>query len=167
MPESQEDLISIQEEALAFCQTFKTVILSTTDHHDMPNASYAPYYRDTEGHFYIFISQLAQHTQNLISAPHASLLFIADEKDTQNLFARQRLTLQCSATILPPTQPSYEGILDELESRHGNMVTMLRSLPDFRLFQLTPEQGRYVRGFANAWDLAGPQLVALGLRNGR
>ncbi len=166
MPDKQEDLQVIQQEAHDFYSRFKTLILSTADHHDMPHASYAPYWRSQEGIFYIFVSQLAHHTHNLLSAPHASILFIADERDTRNLFARQRLTLQCSASVIPSDDEHYEQILDAFEERHGNMVNMLRSLPDFTLFALLPEHGRYVRGFANAWDVKGSQLEIIGLKTG-
>lgn len=134
-------------------QSRKTLLLSTLNDDGFPEISYAPCLRDEAGCFYIFISELANHTQNLMSCPKASLMFIADERDTQNLFARERLVYKCEAYEVEKEAQEYELRLDELQQRFGNIVSMLRTLPDFHLFRLAPYHGSYVVGFGRAYDV--------------
>ena len=47
----------------------------------------------------------------------------------------------------------YDAGLECLAVDHANMIAMLRTLPDFRLFALLPEQGSYVVGFGKAFDV--------------
>ena len=72
----------------AFVASFDSVMLATiNDEGDtpVPEASYAPVLvRD--GKYYIFVSELALHTRNLLRNKSASLLFIEDESNSNNIF---------------------------------------------------------------------------------
>ena len=114
----------------------------------------------------VYISELAQHTRNLLENPRASLLFIADESDTRNLFGRQRLTLNCQARQISPSDPQADQLLDQFERSFGKTVGLLRSLGDFHLFAFEVHSGAYVRGFAQAWEIADASLNIVKLNRG-
>lgn len=114
--------------------------------------SYAPYLRDEAG-FYIFVSELAQHTQNLRAQPRASILFIEPEAKAGNPFARQRLTFDCRVAEISKTHADYAQKLDGMAAKFGEIIGVLRTLPDFHLLSLTPESGRFVAGFGKAFSV--------------
>ena len=152
---------ALQREANAFLERFKTLLLATVSEDGRPDCSYAPFLRDEQGYLYIFVSELAQHTKNLLTNPRASLMFTAAEADSKNLFARQRLTLETEATYIPRENPDWPTILDKLEARFGNTIELLKSLPDFHLIRFEVITGNYVQGFAKAYALTGPELEVI------
>lgn len=159
-----------QEFCTTFWQTRRSVILSTQSETGVSETSVTPFVVDEAGHLYVFISELAQHTQNILAwmdkhrgtssddLPAAALmsaLVVADESETEQLFARERLTLQLAACEITPEQAEYESLLQRFEAEHGDVVSMLKSLPDFHLIQLTSVRGGYVRGFGQAFTFEG------------
>ena len=152
---------SLEESFEAFKQSVQTLQLSTITSEGKPNGSYSPFVADDSGNFYIFVSQLASHTQDLLSNPQASILLIQDEAETRQIFARRRLSYQCNVDVVDADNADYSPMLDAMEQRFGNVVELLRTLPDFILFRLTPNQGQYVHGFGKAYKLLGKGLLAL------
>ncbi len=152
---------SPEQDFLQFKASVKTLSLSTLTEAGRPNISFAPFIEDENGYFYLFLSQLASHTQDIIKKPMASILLMEDEQDSRQLFARQRITYQCDISIIDSDDSSYSDILDNFESAFGNIIPLLRNLPDFILFKLTPTEGRYVQGFGKAYHLKGENLSRL------
>lgn len=167
-PETEQT--SVEDAIDAHLQRFKTLLLATLSVSELapepasasgpsgletpvPELSYAPYSRDRQGRFYIFVSDLAAHSKNLEQHCECRLMFIRDERDSRNLFARERLSYRCQAELIKPSDPQFEPQLEQLEQHCGDVVTLLRSLPDFRLFRLSPTSGRYVVGFGKAYDI--------------
>ncbi len=131
----------------------KTVSLSTLSTAGYPEISYAPYLREENGNFYIFVSELAHHTRNLMQNPVASILFAAPESETRNLFARERAFFNCSVTELARDTDRCDALLDKMQDSFGNTLELLRKLPDFHLFELKPEKGQYTVGFGKAFSI--------------
>jgi len=129
--------------------TQKTLLLATRSPASRADISYAPYLRD-DASFYIFVSELAEHTENMLAYSQASILFIEPESECSELFARQRLSFDCLAREVLRADPVYESILDAMTERLGKTMTLLRQLPDFHLIALTPTTGRFVAGFGKA-----------------
>jgi heme oxygenase (biliverdin-IX-beta and delta-forming) len=151
------DAESILEETECLISQFKTVQLATVNDQGNPEASYTPYIRDA-GRYYIFISGLASHTNNLLAHPVLSLFFIQNEDDAKNIFARRRLTLECMASPISRKNEQWNALLDQFQDEHGSTVYVLRSLADFQLFELKPTLGNYVKGFGQAYILEGEDL---------
>ena len=90
---------SLQKSFLRFKDSVKTLHLSTITKEGLPNASYAPYVfgqlEGDEGNLYIFVSQLASHTQDLLANAKVSVLLMQDEVDARQIFARRRINYQC------------------------------------------------------------------------
>jgi hypothetical protein len=155
----QLTLKELQQEAIAFRRELDAVMLSTTSPEGMPDASYAPCFLDGEGRCHVLVSQLARHTQNLVSHPIASLMWIEDKVSKRNVFARRRLILQCSAENIERDSETWNRILKPMEEQLGNTVQLLAGLPDFMLFCFDALEGNYVRGFAEAYPVTGNDLV--------
>lgn len=142
----------IVESILKLINTQQSLFLSTLDRQGNPSASYAPYLCiEKESAFYIFISDLSEHTQQLLDNPIASVLIAADEQNTQQIFARHRLTYRVKADCLGQAALKRQAVLLLMQQRFGSIMDVLSGLSDFKLFKLTAQQGRYVKGFGNAF----------------
>jgi hypothetical protein len=139
----------------------KTLQLATLDAEGEPAISYAPFVRDGQGNFYIFVSQLASHTQEILRHPQVAIMLIADEQGTRQIFARTRVTYRCVAEVVEREDVSYPQLLDVMQARFGEVLGVLRGLGDFVLLRLKPVSGRFVMGFGQAFVLAGEGLQTL------
>jgi len=144
-----------------FLDDISSLTLATCSPEGVPNASYAPFITDADRHFYIYISGLSTHTQNLAATGKASIMAIEDEAKTVQLFARARLTLECTAQEVERDTPHWEAIADHFADRFGKIIDIFRPLADFRIVQLVPSSGRFVIGFGAAYDVSGEQLDRL------
>lgn len=160
-PERAAD--EVIDELTALRQSQRSVILATVGTAGSPEASYAPYVCDETGNFYIFVSRLAQHTRNLETLPEASLLFIEPEHTARQIFARRRLTYRCAVLPIAAGTPEWTSRIELMRKYFGAVVSQLSGLADFRLFRLQPFEGRYVRGFGQAfqWRRAGQDVWTL------
>lgn len=145
-----EDITQRYQELMA---SKKTLLLSTASANGVPDISYEPFARDEVGVFYIYVSEMACHTVNLLNNPQASILFIRPESESPNLFARERAVLSCSVSEIIRDDAIYADRVQALQDKFGEVVSVLRSLSDFHLFALRPENGRYVIGFGRAFSI--------------
>lgn len=162
--DSQAQLLQTYQ---AFPSRFGSVILGTASSGAQPQASYAPCVMDEARNIYIFVSGLSAHTQNLATTGRASALFIEDEAQAKQMFARKRLSYDCSATLLERETDQWNAIAQQFSARFGNIVEVMISLPDFRIFQLKPESGRFVMGFGAAYDIDPTDLNKLIHKTGK
>ncbi|MFB3059313.1 MAG: pyridoxamine 5'-phosphate oxidase family protein [Gammaproteobacteria bacterium] len=147
----------IRQEFQALRDSLKTVQLATIDSDGNPQASYAPCVW-IENDCYLYLSELARHTQNLIANPAISLLLIESEEKSKNLFSRRRIMLQGEVSTIGRDSNQFAIIMAEFKSRFGDFIDVIEPLQDFHLFQINPQSGRFIRGFAQAYDLVGPGL---------
>ena len=92
MKEENETLHQARQRVQQLQHNSRSLMLATIGEQSLPRASYAPYVRDEAGNYYIYVSRLAEHTQELISNPVASVLLIEDESATKQIFARVRIS---------------------------------------------------------------------------
>lgn len=154
MSNEDAELQQLQQDANALEASFNTLLLSTLSATGHPNLSYSPYLRQGDS-YYVFISELAAHTQDLLANPACSVMFIRDESESRNLFARERLIFQCQAKMLERTSTAALEVLPLMQDKLGETMALLQQLGDFRLFKLRPQQGRYVVGFGKAYRVDG------------
>lgn len=134
-----------------FLGSQKTLIISSADEQGKPFISYAPAVIH-EGHFYVYVSRIAEHYWHLVANDAVSVLLIADEAGSTNLFARQRVRFECAVERLDDTG-EHEELFELFRERfNASLIDLLRTL-DFSLFELTPHEGRYVVGFGKAYDV--------------
>jgi putative heme iron utilization protein len=146
-------LDDVRAETRALINEQRTLHLATRAPSGDPDASYAPFVRDELGNFYIFVSKLSRHTRNLLAHAHLSILLIEPEADAQQVFARKRLSYRCLAEVVPREDAEWEARIAAFEARFGTIIDMLRSLDDFVLFRLVPQQGSFVKGFGQAYSI--------------
>ncbi len=152
------NLPKIVQEYRALQQRFRSLLLSSVDESGHPQVSYAPYVQDESGAFYLFLSDLARHTRSLKQNPVAEVMFIEEEAEAEEIFARKRLIYQCEATLRSRDAPEAEAILTRMKETFGDLIDVLRGLSDFHLFRLEPQSGSYVRGFGQAYAIEGEEL---------
>ena len=148
----------LQQEALAFRAGCSSVILATSSPDGMPDAGYAPCILDDQLRCHVLVSRLAQHTNNLLARPVASLMWIESADTAKNPFARRRLVMRCGAVAIERGSGDWNRLIEMMQSTHGNTVPLLDQLDDFILFRFEALTGNYVRGFAQAWAVEGNAL---------
>jgi putative heme iron utilization protein len=139
----------------------QSIIIGTVDAEGQPYTSYAPFVIDEAKNIYFLASELAIHTQHLLHNSSASILLIEDEAKTQQIFARCRLNFTCKVKEIKRDHVQWQAIIAQLENRFGEIVTMISSLQDFHLFQLIPQEGRFVMGFGGTYKVSGGNLEVL------
>ncbi|CAI2335675.1 TPA: heme utilization protein HutZ [Vibrio parahaemolyticus] len=141
-----------------FRQERRTLQLATVDNEGRPNVSYAPYVQNQEGYF-VLISQIARHARNLLENPNVSLMMIEDEDSSKQLFARKRLTFDAVATVVERDTEVWQLVVGQMKTRFGDIIDGLSQLEDFVLFNLKAEKGLFVKGFGQAYQVSGDDLV--------
>ena len=130
-----------------------TLHLSTISKSGKLNASYAPFIRDDSDNLYIFVSSLAKHSQNLLETHQAAVLIIEDEQSCRQIFARNRISYECSVVSVKKDDTRYNQLLDQMQDTFGSTLGMLRGLSDFSLLKLQPISGQIVTGFGQTYSL--------------
>ncbi|GLR74333.1 heme utilization protein HutZ [Aliivibrio sifiae] len=141
-----------------FRDTRKTLQLATVDGEGKPNVSYAPFILLDDG-YYVLISEIARHARNLMQNPNVSLMLVEDEDTSKQLFARKRLTFDATAIRIDREEANWQLAVDEMKQRFGDIIDGLSSLEDFKMFRLKPIQGLFVKGFGQAFQVSGDDLV--------
>lgn len=134
-------------------QQCKTLLLATVDENGIPNVSYAPFAEGEQG-YYIFISTIAKHARNLKNNGKASIMLIEDESDSRQIFARRRLTADAQVVEVARDSEQWQIGTELLQNRHGKVMKELVQFQDFSLFHLIPQQGLFVKGFGQAFQVA-------------
>lgn len=136
-----------------------SLILATTNASHTPNASYAPFaYQD--GKFYILVSGLAIHGENLKAQGELDILLLEDESKTRNIYARLRVNYRATAMAVDKDSDEYATAIALLTARAGKTVSVLEGLADFTLYRLTPTRGTLVQGFGKAFVFDPADLTA-------
>jgi len=149
-----------------FIDNIQTVVIGTIDANQHPFSSYAPYVYDNN-RFYIYISSIATHSKNLHANSNASLFFIEDESKTENLFARKRISLQCLAQKIARESIRFEEVLDLFSKKFdSSMITMLKNMTDFNLYEFEVQSGEATFGFGDAYLIGGDNMNELVPRSG-
>ena len=128
----------------------KSLILATVDAEGNPNSSYAPFAR-SGSKFYILVSFMARHTKNLKEVGKVSAMFIEDESETNQIYARHRLTLDVSSKEIARDTPEWTEGVAQLQTAHGKILDILVGMQDFIMIELTTKKGAYVNGFGSAY----------------
>lgn len=127
-----------------------SLIMATTNAAHTPAASYAPF-AHMDGGFYILVSGLAVHGENLKNQPELDILLIEDESKTRNIYARLRLNYRVRASRVDKGSAEHARAVALLTGRAGKTVELLDSMDDFTMYRLTPLRGTLVQGFGKAF----------------
>ena len=151
---------------LDFIKDFESVIIGTLDEEGLPFGSYAPFVH-TNHKFYIFISDVAKHAINLKRRSKASLMFIEDEAKAEQIFARKRVSLQCSSEVIAREDAKFQEVMNLFKTKFSeDMVGMLMGMSDFNLYELSTDYGEATYGFGEAYNIGGEFMEDLVKRSG-
>lgn len=108
--------------------------------------------------FHILVSRLGKHTRDMETDPRVSLLITETDDNRADPQTLARLSLNGTAEMLPRTDPHYA------QAKHNYLAHFpeaehLFSLGDFNLWRISPKSGRFVAGFAQAFNIVPEVLV--------
>ncbi len=63
--------------------------------------------------------------------------------------------------IVARTDATYKTVIKDFYHRFGDVMKLIEPLADFHLFRIKPQRGRFIRGFGQAYELAGDRLEQL------
>ncbi|MBX2991814.1 MAG: pyridoxamine 5'-phosphate oxidase family protein [Bacteroidetes bacterium] len=102
--------------------------------------------------FYLHISRLAHHTQNILYDARVSLMLAEADDGSRNPLTLARVSIQGEALRLEEGSPEYEAgrsaYLDKFPDASMNF-----SLGDFGLYFIEPFTARFVAGFGKIFNL--------------
>jgi putative heme iron utilization protein len=156
----REHVTAPLREAVRLVSALRWFALATVDANGSPTLSYVPF-AFTGAAFGMVASRLAAHTANLAARRPASILFVADDVQLRDAYARPRLSIAVDASPAPPESELAEAIWSGLEIRQGPTVRALRDLPDFAPIALAPVDARLVLGFAATHDFDRTELIEM------
>lgn len=155
----------IAQEARALIQSSKSLSfgLPSVDGKST-ELSYAPFtFEDQPMRFYVLGSPIASASEALIGSAQTgkptAVLFMAPESETRQMYARTRLALQVHAKPVEKGSAEWQEQIGKLRERYGKIVETLSAMPDFAMVSLEPFEGRFIKGFGQAYDLVGDDLM--------
>lgn len=124
-----------------------------TLHEGEPNLAMVAYaFAEDFSAFYIHVSKLGKHTRDMESDPRVSLLIAETDDRRADPQTLARVSLQARAEVLPRDAVDY-ALIKHLYLNRFPEAEQIFSLGDFNLWKLTPQSGRFVAGFARAFNL--------------
>ena len=124
-----------------------------TIHNGEPNlAMVAVAVEDDFSAFYIHVSKLGKHTGDMESDPRVSLLLNETDDRRADPQTLARISIQGIADILPRNAANYASVKAIYLTRFPE-AEQLFHLGDFNLWKITPKSGRFVAGFARAFNI--------------
>jgi putative heme iron utilization protein len=113
--------------------------------------SYLP--EDDFSAFYVHVSQLAQHTQDMSADPRVGLLVSEPDDGRPDPQTLARISILGMAEQLDVREEAYSEIRSRYIARFPQSVPLF-GFGDFRLWRIAPKSARYVAGFAQAFNLS-------------
>lgn len=146
--------MSLNLEARQFLRSTHSGILSThsAKFADYPFGSVAPFVLDHDCQPVILISNIAEHTKNIIANPKVSLLVFAGMEDLQ---ANARLTLLGEAIRIDKEDA-------DLRARYLRYIPQAAGyfdMHDFAFYRIRITQARYIAGFGKMSWMAGVDMT--------
>jgi putative heme iron utilization protein len=124
-----------------------------------PDASLLPYaFRPDFGAVYVQASGLARHARGLTAGAIVGVLIHANDQPDGDPLQTPRLTAQATVGILDKESEAF-ATASRLFVERFPAAEMTLQLGDFNLYELTLGRGRYVAGFARAFNV-GPDTFA-------
>jgi len=158
MKKSSFNINDVKEEYKKFLKNFRSLELSTIGEKGESQISYAPFVSDGKRNFYIYVSSLAGHSKNLLNDGRAGVMLIEGEEKVENIFARKRVIFDCIMIPVKEKTKEWEDIMIKFDNSAGQLMKLLRTLPDFRLLCLKAQSGKFIKGFGMAYEIYGQKM---------
>jgi putative heme iron utilization protein len=105
--------------------------------------------------FYVHVSGLAWHTQDMRADPHVALSVAEGDDGRDDPFTLARVTLRGEATELGADDGLKRAWLARFPAQAVNF-----ELADFSFWRIAPRDARFVAGFGRIHNLSAAQLAA-------
>jgi heme iron utilization protein len=102
--------------------------------------------------FYIHISNLAQHTQDILKDQRVGLMIVRSDQGQSDPQRLQRVSILSRAVLVPATAADY-GRARRIYLEKFPEAAMTFELGGFDIYQLAPQSARYVAGFGKTFNL--------------
>ena len=113
--------------------------------------------------------QISDEIMMMVNSRKTLMLSTLDENNhpyaSYAAFAVGRVSYQIEAEWIQVDSDAWNVGIALLTERHGQRITNLSQLSDFRLFKLKPKGGRYVKGFGKAYQIDGGTLAGKNLEH--
>ena len=155
----------IYNEYVKFMQDAKSVYISSISEHKggvAPEISYSPCIVDEDKNIYILVSTLSKRTGSLLVGHNVSLMFIEPEEQCEEIYVRTRLILYCTTLQIAREMGAghllWNELVTQFTAKFGDIINMLVSLDDFKMFRFRPIRGTFVKGFGKAYTIEGKDM---------
>ncbi len=135
-------------------QSFGVLSTISLDMPGYPFGSITPYCADRQCRPVIYISSIAQHTQNILADPRVSLT-VLENADSGDVQARGRLTCIANARPLSPDE-------DDVRERYFRYFPQSREYAgthDFEFFRLDLVRVRFIGGFGRIYWIEPDEFI--------
>ncbi|KXK10964.1 MAG: pyridoxamine 5'-phosphate oxidase-like FMN-binding protein [Chloroflexi bacterium OLB14] len=131
---------------------------------DAPQVSMVAYvFTEDFSAFYIFVSRLAQHTVDMQKNKEVSLLICETDDERNDPQSLARVSIRGKAEQIENGAPGYMPLKKKYLQRFPESESLFQ-LTDFNFWRITPKGGRYVAGFAKAYNITAESLKQVSLR---
>lgn len=118
-----------------------------------PEVSLLPYaVRPDYGAVYVQASALARHSRGLQPGARVGVLIHEHDAPDADPLQTKRMTVQATVSVLDRESDAFAAARERFVARFPGAETTL-SLGDFNLYELTLGRGRYIAGFAQAFNI--------------
>ena len=155
----------IYNEYVEFMNDAKSVYISSIKEFKggvSPEISYSPSIVDEDKNIYILVSTLSKRTESLLAQRNVSLMFIEPEEQCKEIYVRTRLILYCSTLQIDREMGaghlSWSELVAQFTAKFGDIINMLVSFKDFKMFRFRPIRGTFVKGFGKAYMIEGKEM---------
>lgn len=154
--EQTHDLEGVKQEIAEFAKEFGSGVLASLSPNGEALATYAPVIH-SEGRFYIYISEVAEHYASIRANPsNIELMFLEDESKAKSVILRKRLRYRVDARFVDRGSAEFESVFARFMEQSGGAggIKSIKAMQDFHLIELIAGSGRYVKGFGQAYSIA-------------
>ena len=113
--------------------------------------------------FHIFVSRLAQHTVDMQKDKRVSLLICETDDGRTDPQTLARVSIRGTAEAMQNGAPGYTPLKEQYLARFPE-AAQLFSMADFNFWRINPKGGRYVAGFAKAFNITAETLLEVSKR---
>jgi putative heme iron utilization protein len=131
-----------------FTQDKYSLTLSTTSINNIPHTNYSPFV-ENDNYYFICVSEALPHFINMNETKKAHVFIIEDEEKASHIYARKRLYFNSTCEVVKDS----ESIFKLFDKRYGDKLSFLRTMHDFKIIKLIPEDKSLVLGFGAAYKM--------------
>lgn len=150
-----KDFSGIEKEIKDFKKEFGSICIASLNQNGNVNCSYAPIIQTNWGD-YIYISQVSEHFSGISkNGDNVEIMFLEDESKAASVILRKRLRYKTQTSEIPRDSEEFNKTFDEFIEITGGSggIKTIRDMRDFYLFKLNFNEGRFVKGFGQAYDI--------------